>query len=158
MTSLCPNCGMGRNHFVTDAWQVDYEFFNTNSKEGHGKGENTKILHETMLSQLDLPTPIDIISSYVQEIMDTSSETVLNRNDMDIEDSVGDSLYDSLPVMVQRRQNPLGTSLTEEIEQLARTESRPRTNDNAFIPIGVNLWDDEMEHMREISEFAHGGS
>ena len=48
--------------------------------------------------------------------------------------------------------------MTEEIEQLARTESRPRTSDNAFIPIGVNLWGDAMEHMREISEFAHGGS
>ena len=45
----------------------------------------------------DLPTPIDIISSYVQVIMDTTSETIINREDTDIEDSVGDSLYDSLP-------------------------------------------------------------
>ena len=103
-----------------------------------------------MLSQLDLPTPIDIISSFVQVSAHTTLESIMIREDIDIDESDGDSLYD-----IERRRNSLGISLT--VVELACTESRPRSSDDdAVTTFGVNLWGDAMEHMRKISEFACG--
>ena len=72
VTSLCTFCGMGRNYFVADRWQVDLESFNANPKsieveeEGHGMGENVEILHERMLSQVDLLRSVDITRSFIE--------------------------------------------------------------------------------------------
>lgn len=131
VTSFCPNCGMGRNYFVNETCQIGLESFNTNPKsievegvEGQGTGEKIEILHERMLSQCDLPEPLDITSSYVQIYTDATHETVLNREDIfnrgdvDVEDSVGDSLYDSLPGLLPRRYSSSSSDSDDDIPPL----------------------------------------
>eukprot|EP00956_Cyclotella_meneghiniana_P000478 scaffold553_cov70-Cyclotella_meneghiniana.AAC.4 len=140
VTSLCTMCGMGRNHFATDEWQVNLESFNANSKEGHGNELNIQRLHGEMLSRM-VPTPADIISSYVQVNADVAEESITEREDVVIEVPQEDTLNDT-----ERRRNSQRNSMTRPCS----------SDDDADTTYGVNLWGDAMEHMREISEFARG--
>jgi alpha-galactosidase len=54
--------------------------------------------------------------------------------------------------------NPEWPDLNAEVEQLVRTESRSRRDNDGFIPIGANHWGFIFDQMREIIEFAQEGN
>jgi hypothetical protein len=61
-------------------------------------------------------------------------------------------------ILQQRRNNPKWPDLNAEVEQLVRTESRPRRDNDGFIPIGANHWGFTFDQMREIIEFTQEGN
>ena len=93
-----------------------------------------------MLSRM-IPTPTDIIGSYMQDSASVAEESITEREDMVIDVPQEDIVNDA-----ERQRMSQWNSMTSV--ELVRTESRPRDGDE--------FGGDAMEHMREIMEFAQG--
>ena len=87
----------------------------------------------------------DTTSSHVDGITDTTREDVSNHEEISVEDSIMDSLYDSLPGLSQwrnftsARESSTSTVTYTDMPELEEVIDEPHAHSNSFIPIGVNL-------------------